>query len=237
MTFKKKYFQKSSIKSLVFISLIFTFSFLGVIYPYFQAQNLEKKKSNINISQIIPNKNVSIQFPKLIWIEAQIQISITSNESGHVNIAINDNYANIYFNKINETKILSGSNQTDTFLLKTQPKIQTFPGLYQFNVSINGLFEYTQSYEAILGLGYILMFILIGAFGIPFVYIIYKNIKKKDTSYVTPTETISYQSAEGVPAGKIKCPKCGSHIPEGLSFCPECGERIPEFLRFNPSSI
>ena len=210
MMFKKKNFDKSSIKGLVFISLIFIFSFLGLIYPYFQAQNLEKKDSNINISQVIPNKNVSIQFPKLIWIEAQIQISITSNESGQINIAINDNYANVYFNKINETKTLSGNNQTDTFLLKTQPKTSTFPGLYQLNISINGLFEYSQSYESILGLGYILMFILIAGFGIPFIYIIYKRVKMKQPSSISASEPISYQSSEGVPAGKIKCPKCGN---------------------------
>ena len=56
--------------------------------------------------------------------------------------------------------------------------------------------------------------------------------------------TMSVGSATGsgsmgganLPAGKIRCPKCGRIIDEGLSFCPECGDRIPEFLQFGPTS-
>jgi hypothetical protein len=213
------------------------FSFIGInsLSPREQVPN--NNNQDISISQALANKTVSYQFPDLIWIEAQIEISITSNESGQVYIVISDNYANIYFNIVNETKTLTGNNQTDTFILKTQPKIQTLPGIYQFTITIGGLFNYTQTYESILGMGYILMFILIAAFAISLIVIIFKKSKISETvDYVTPSEPTTYESAEGLPAGKIKCPKCGSKIPEGLTFCPECEERIPEFLRYNASS-
>ncbi|TFF95573.1 MAG: zinc ribbon domain-containing protein [Promethearchaeota archaeon] len=41
------------------------------------------------------------------------------------------------------------------------------------------------------------------------------------------SETVSYEETEGLPANKIRCPKCNKAIPEGLTFCPECGARIP----------
>ncbi|MBD3211198.1 MAG: zinc-ribbon domain-containing protein [Candidatus Lokiarchaeota archaeon] len=229
--------RKTHLNIFIFILSLLIFSFIGLSSLSLQNQVHYKNNQDISISQELANKTVNCQFPDLIWIEAQIEISITSNESGQVNILLNDNYANAYFNIVNETKTLTGNNQTDTFLLKTQPKIQTLPGVYEFTLTIAGLFDYTQTYESILGMGYILMFILIAAFGIPLIVIIFKKRKTSETvEYLTPSEPTSYENAEGLPAGKIKCPKCGSQIPEGLTFCPECGERIPEFLRYNASS-
>lgn len=232
---KKEFPCKYHCKHILLISIIllsFTMGFLCLNFPNNYSNT---KKSTIKPSQSA-NYSVECIFPKLFWLEAQIEINIISNESGLINIAIRENHLFPYFNEVNQTEILSRGNQTNTFILKTQPKIQTFPGVYEFIITINGLFDFSQSHSSLLGMGYLLLFILIGFFGIPSAIIIFKKVKISETSYVTPSEPVSYSDAQGLPAGKIKCPKCGRNIPEGLVFCPECGERIPEFMRYNPSS-
>jgi len=235
MMIKKEFPCKYHYIHIILISIILVSSIMGILYLNFPKNYSNTKKSTIKPSQS-SNYSVECTFPKLFWLEAQIEINIISNESGQINIAIREDHLFPYFDEVNQSKILSGGNQTNKFILKTQPKIQTFPGVYEFIITINGLFEFSQSYSSILGMGYLLLFILIGVFGIPSAIIILKKVKTSESKYVTPSESVSYSDAQGLPAGKIKCPKCGKNIPEGLVFCPECGERIPEFMRYNPSS-
>jgi len=221
----------------LFITLIFLSSFVSYFISsnnFIGYGNYNTQNQDIKISQGMNNHSVNYIFPKIIWIECQVEITIKSNQSGEINIFMDDFGSNDTFDAINQNFTLVGYNQSQTFIIKTQAKLSTFPGKYNFILSISGLFYEIVLFESILVMGYILMFLFIGVIGIPFTIILIKKFKtKEDVSKKPIPHTKSYETIEGLTAKKIMCPKCQEIIPEGLSLCPECGDRIPEFLRYS----
>jgi hypothetical protein len=160
---------------------------------------------------------------------------ITANESGIINCEFKDSNNGKYFTSVNLTLSLTGNNESQNLRLTFHPHLTTLPGKYNFNLNITGFYNYSENFEIILGMGYIIMLIIIMIFGIGIILIL---VKKKDSisviSITSPSEeTIPSEQAQ-IPSRKIQCPECKIFIKEGLTFCPECGIRIPEFLRYNP---
>ncbi|MBY9007366.1 MAG: hypothetical protein KGD63_11480 [Candidatus Lokiarchaeota archaeon] len=233
-------FKNKKILTLFLISMLFTIVTSSCINSIFSANNQKKNINNINIKQSqTVNYTVDFSFPNIFWFECQIEITFYTNQSGTINVVIDDVGATNNFNTMTQSLNLT-ENSTQTFIVKIQPKLLTFPGQYQFSIDINGLFTFNQSFGSILGLGYITGVLLFGLFCIPLIYIIIRKPKSKDNiSSTTETKSLEkqYEKIEGLPSKKIMCSSCQEIIPEGLSICPECGERIPEFLRYsNPSN-
>ncbi len=218
----------------IFILIIVTFSSYSNIY-----KNINIKLHNTNIkSAQLGTHTIEISTPNIFWFDCQIKIITHSNQTGILNIFIDDIGSLDNFNSIIKSLNLI-ENITQTFIINIQPKLLVFPGQYQFTLNISGLFTVNQSFESILGLGYITGLLLFGLFSIPLIYIIIKKLKFGN-KISSPEKFVStekqYEKVEGLPAKKIMCSNCQEIIPEGLSICPECGERIPEFLRYsNPS--
>ncbi|MFX0059238.1 MAG: zinc ribbon domain-containing protein [Candidatus Hodarchaeota archaeon] len=195
------------------------------------------EKEYINISQVDGNFSIESFFPKLIWLEGQLRLNISSNQTGQIYCSLNELSGNAGFSNVNETINLIGNNVSQTFVLRTKPSFLTFPGIYRFDLNITGLYTYNESFEIVLAMGYSLLTIISIAFTIGLIMIIYKHksaTKLKSTSKVIEAGTLGTSS--GI-SGKIKCPECNKIIDEGLTFCPECGARIPEFLRYNPTGM
>ncbi|MBD3198189.1 MAG: hypothetical protein GF317_24275 [Candidatus Lokiarchaeota archaeon] len=225
---------------MLFIFSMFTV-FLVSFNPSFQVSQFKENEgfisNDLRSSQNGANFSVNIAPPKFIWLEAQFKVYIKSNQSGSIHISLEESLTQTLFSKTNQTFTLVSSNETQSFTVRIAPKLLTLPGPYFFNLNINGIISFNQTYYSILGMGYLMMFIMIGILAILFIVILARSEKSGgNKSYISPTEPESYESIEGLPSGKIQCPKCRNVIPEGLSFCPECGERIPEFLRYNPDS-
>lgn len=171
-----------------------------------------------------------------VWIEGSLSLFINSNQSGLIICEFKDSNNGKYFTQVNRIVNLTGFNQSQTILLIFQLYILTFPGKYHFTLNISGSYNYTENFELILGMGYIVLILILMTFGISLIIILVKKkgsklIKQVSTS---PDTSIISESRE-VPSRKIQCPECKKLIDEGLAFCPECGSRIPEFLRFNPN--
>ena len=237
--------KKKSNSCLLSSSLIFTIIFIIFIQSYFLFSITKDAKNynqnlDIRVSQGSVNLTRQYLFPEIIWLECQVELKITSNQSGQINIVLDNIGTESYFNTLTQNINITGNNQTQSIILKLQPKINTLPGRYQFVLNITGLFTDNQDFQSILGMGYIMMILYIGLFFIPLVFILIRKFEPKEdliTSTSKPPDTKVYETIEGLPSKKIMCPTCQEIIPEGLPICPECGERIPEFLRYSNPSI
>lgn len=192
--------------------------------------------SELKTSQAL-NFTVTSNLHKLIWIEGQLNLILTANETGLITCEFKDSNNGNYFTQVNKIVNLTGSNEAQAIRLKFYPHLTTLPGKYNITLNITGFYNYTENFDLILGMGYIILISVLTIFGIGLIIIF---VKKKDLKTVKPisvsTEESIVSELEEVPIRKIQCPECKKLIDEGLAFCPECGSRIPEFLRFNPNS-
>ena len=231
---KKECFQLAIVLFLVLQSTCF---FCIVSCNFNLKSNLTKRSlSNLSLNQGT-NFTVQSSLHELIWIEGRITLRITSNQSGLITCQLQDSKNGKYFTTVNKVVNLTGSNETHTILLITNPHITTLPGKYNLTLNISGLHNYSENFEVILGMGYIFLILIVSIFVISLVLILVKTKKGKEAkpAFSAASEPAP-SSLREIPSNKIKCPECKRLIDEGLSFCPECGGRIPDFLRFNPNS-
>ncbi|MFX0155369.1 MAG: hypothetical protein ACFE9Q_12675 [Candidatus Hodarchaeota archaeon] len=227
---KKKSFALT-ILLLVFIFPTFSISF-SQNHPIIS--NFNTKYFSPKINQV-SNFTVLSDIYKLIWIEGQLTLTLTANESGIIFCEFKDSNNGKYFSQINKTISLTGNNESQTFRLIFYPHLTTLPGRYNFILNINGIYNYSENFDIILGMGYIFLILIISIFGIGLVLILVKrkeSLIKKPVS--APTEVETSSELDQVTSREINCPDCKMLIEEGLAFCPECGSRIPEFLRYRP---
>ncbi|MFX1355875.1 MAG: zinc ribbon domain-containing protein [Promethearchaeota archaeon] len=205
-------------------------------YNHFLSENIEI--DHLKLSQTNGNSSIETFLPRLAWLEVQVKLNISSNESGQIFCYLNEFPDNSRFYGVNQSVDLIGSNVSQTIHLIARPSFLTFPGIYRFELNITGIQTYNENFEVIFVLGYSILTIISISFFICLIIILIKHrktVKSKSTSQVVgATETIESTS---VIKGKIKCPECRKSIDEGLTFCPECGARIPEFLRYNPPGM
>jgi hypothetical protein len=234
--------DKKQVYSLLLIVII-------VILPIFSLNfmittNFEKLKKNDDLvnnrlkkSQIPDNFTVRTTLHKLIWIEGHLTLYLTAEESGMISCEFEDSKDGILFTTINEVINLTGNSEMQTIQLIFRPLITTLPGNYNFTLNITGYYEYSENFEIILGMGYVIFILIVIIFGTGIIIILAKKggTKVVDSVIVVPDDSVQPVSGE-IPISKISCPECKKLINEGLTFCPECGSRIPEFLRFNPNS-
>ncbi|MBA7605513.1 hypothetical protein ES703_12646 [subsurface metagenome] len=230
----KKCFSHSILIMVFFLSLISLNCFeLFQFNKDFSSDNIS---SELKTSQAL-NFTVTSNLHKLIWIEGQLNLILTANETGLITCEFKDSNNGNYFTQVNKIVNLTGSNEAQAIRLKFYPHLTTLPGKYNITLNITGFYNYTENFDLILGMGYIILISVLTIFGIGLIIIF---VKKKDLKTVKPisvsTEESIVSELEEVPIRKIQCPECKKLIDEGLAFCPECGSRIPEFLRFNPNS-
>lgn len=190
--------------------------------------------SYVRLNQV-SNFTVTCNVNKIIWIEGVVDLLITANQSGIIICELIDSNGGKYFTPVTRSITLAGNNQSQNLRLTFNPLFTTFPGRYNINLRISGLFIYNEDFEVILGLGYILLLLIVSIFGIGIILILKKKVEvisKKPTSTIYETERTELVE---VPSKKIACPECKKLIEEGLVFCSKCGVRIPEFLRYNPN--
>jgi hypothetical protein len=189
------------------------------------------ENDQIRLSQTLVNFTVESDYTRLIWLEFQVTLKITSNVSGLISCYIASIDLAESFTMQNNSAILIGNNTTQSIILRSFPSFFTMPGIYKLALNITGVIEYNESLKVSLGCGFISMVALIGSL-ILVICIVF--IKRKNA--VDKKEKELYEESDKVKKpllpNKIKCPKCNEIIDEGLIFCPECGERIPEFLRY-----
>ncbi len=197
----------------------------------------ERSLSNLNLNQGSNNFTVQSSLHELIWIEGRLTLRINSNQSGLITCQLQDSKNGKYFTTVNKVVNLTDNNETHIIRLITKPHITTLPGKYNLTLNISGLHNYSENFEVILGMGYIVLILIVSIFVIGLVLILVKTKKGKEAkpAFSAASEPAP-SSLREIPSNKIKCPECKRLIDEGLSFCPECGGRIPEFLRFNPNS-
>ncbi|MFX1572541.1 MAG: hypothetical protein ACFFB0_07320 [Promethearchaeota archaeon] len=232
----KKGFFTACIISLFFFSYLYFFAVMNSKYfKDFKKYNFTI--SELNISQGTDNHSIECKLNKLAWIEVQLILKITSNQSGQVSCEFMDFKGGKYFKSVGKSINLNGNNETQTVRLFSRPSILTFPGKYNFSLNISGLFSYNKDFEIIFGMGYITLILFSSILGIGLILILIKKSESKGIKTATPTPK-EYSLAEiaEIVNNKITCPECKKVINEGLAFCPECGSRIPEFMRFNPNS-
>ncbi len=230
----KKCFSHAILIMVFFLSLISLNCFeLFQFNKDFSSDNIS---SELKTSQAL-NFTVTSNLHKLIWIEGQLNLILTANETGLITCEFKDSNNGNYFTQVNKIVNLTGSNEAQAIRLKFYPHLTTLPGKYNITLNITGFYNYTENFDLILGMGYIILISVLTIFGIGLIIIF---VKKKDLKTVKPisvsTEESIVSELEEVPIRKIQCPECKKLIDEGLAFCPECGSRIPEFLRFNPNS-
>ena len=189
--------------------------------------------SNPKLNQAL-NFTIISYVDRVIWIEGVVDLIVTANESGIINCELIDSNSGKYFTTVSRTFILIGNNQSQNLRITYNPLITTLPGKYNINLTITGLYTYTENFEVILGMGYIILLFILGIFIIGLILILRKKIevKSKKPTISLLEEPKSSEIIEGT-SKKISCPECRKLIDEGLAFCPECGIRIPEFLRYN----
>lgn len=198
--------------------------------------NYKNIASNLNTNQA-NNFSVTSTLHQLIWIEGRLSLILNSNESGLINCEFKDSNNGKYFTQVNKIVNLSVSNQAQAIQLIFHPHLTTLPGKYNFTLNITGSYNYTENFEFILGMGYIILILILIIFTIGLIIILMKKTGVKILKPISvSTETSNPSELSQVPSSKILCPECKKLIDEGLTFCPECGGRIPEFLRFNPDS-
>ncbi|MHA1438266.1 MAG: zinc ribbon domain-containing protein [Promethearchaeota archaeon] len=207
------------------------------------SKNQKTRKKNQIILTQEGNSSIDIEanFPKLIWIEGQLIIKITSNLTGYIKCIFTDSQEGEFFTSALEKKKLYGQGITQTFRIISKPFITTFPGQYKFNLLIyyinsdeknaDEIEVYNEDFDIILGMGYFTLFSFIIIFSTALIMIL---TKREEIEEIKPASGIL--GGGQISPGKIKCPKCQKLIDEGLTFCPECGERIPSFLQFNSES-
>ena len=230
-----KYFYSLVLFFLV-ISLFVCISYVSFTHIWMFNNYNKDEFSNIRLAQENGNFSVTYDSPKLIWIECQVSLNITSNRNGNISIRLQDSSGGNYFSVDSELLELDGTNQSNTVLLRSQPQLFTLPGNYEFSLDISGALNYNDSFSVILGMGYLILLLvyLVVLIAIPIIL----TRKVEEETYIPSSEAISTPVTEtdaSAPAGKIKCPECRKEIDEGLTFCPDCGARIPEFLQFSPS--
>ena len=230
------YFCKRKSFALAILSLVFLLPTFSISYPqsHSKINNLNSRNPPLKISQA-SNFTIISNVYKLIWIEGQLTITLTANESGLIFCEFKDSSNGKYFTQINRTIFLTGNNESQTFRLTFYPYLTTFPGRYNFVLIINGIYNYSENFDIILGMGYIVLILIISIFVFGLVLIL---VKKKESLGIKPVSGPSEEEISSeldqVPSRKITCPDCKKLIDEGLAFCPECGVRIPEFLRYRP---
>jgi len=200
---------------------------------FLSLSNRIEDNSKIKTSQAGDNFTVRAFLPKLIWIEAQLNLNITSNETGQITCVFFETSNQGSFNPVNRTVDLLGGNASQMVIIKSKPGFFTFPGVYQFTLNITGQYMYSENFEIIFAMGYSLMILFLIVFIVSLIIIIKRRSKVEEKETVGASSTVSVEDA---PLGKIKCPECHKTINEGLTFCPDCGARIPEFLRYNPNT-
>lgn len=222
--------------SLLLLPYLFIFVIMNSEYfTDFKKSNFNS--SELNICQGSDNYSVECKLDKLAWIEIQLTLKITSNQSGLISCEFSDFKSGKYFKSVSKSVNLNGNNESQTVRLISRPYLLTFPGKYNFSLNINGLFSYNKDFEIIFGMGYIALILISSILGIGLILILIKKTESKviKTASTTLEEYSPAEIAEIV-SNKITCPECKKIINEGLAFCPECGSRIPEFMRFNPDS-
>ncbi|MCK4370534.1 MAG: zinc ribbon domain-containing protein [Candidatus Lokiarchaeota archaeon] len=230
----KKCFSHAILIMVFFLSLISLNCF--ELFQFDKDFSSDNISSELKTSQAL-NFTVTSNLHKLIWIEGQLNLILTANETGLITCEFKDSNNGNYFTQVNKIVNLTGSNEAQAIRLKFYPHLTTLPGKYNITLNITGFYNYTENFDLILGMGYIILISVLTIFGIGLIIIF---VKKKDLKTVKPisvsTEESIVSELEEVPIRKIQCPECKKLIDEGLAFCPECGSRIPEFLRFNPNS-
>jgi hypothetical protein len=202
---------------------------------WFDESQLSSEAATPNTSQLGSNITLNIIKPDLFIIEGRIGINVTSETLGTIFYVLTEESGECYFVRINQTREITEINQTQLIIIRVIPLITTFPGEYHFILNISGLFDYNQSFDMFLGMGYSLFTITLIFIAILSVIAVLN--RRHSDKEITSTTSISSQinlSSQSDVVGIISCPHCKKNIDEGLSFCPECGERIPEFLRYNP---
>jgi hypothetical protein len=187
--------------------------------------------------------SVQTRFSEILWIQGELEINLETNTSGTLSVTFSEVSGDNYFLAITETYSLL-DNTTQSFQLLVTPKILTLPGEYSFNLTLSILnseneeiLKYNETFETILGMGYLVIMIFFPLLVVALIIVGIKTkkpIKKSELSEGS-TEKEYVDTTGTPPPGKIKCPTCYKIINEGLAFCPECGNRIPEFLQRNPN--
>lgn len=233
----------SGIKSkYLILVLFFLIPFISNVYLTIENNNSTiyyKREGNLEIrpSQLGDNFTINSFFPKILWIEGQLILNISSNQTGQIYCQFSEVTGRAGFSNVNLSVDLIGNNISQTIKIISRPNILTLPGMYQFVLNITGLHTFSESFEAILIMGYGLLIITSIIIIVSLIIVLTRpgKTKEEELKLATPSEHGSL-SVSTAPAGKIKCPECHKTIDEGLTFCPECGARIPEFLRYNPTS-
>lgn len=198
---------------------------------------MQENQSHIKTSQGIQNFSIDTYLPSLIWLDPQLRLNISINQTGLIQCLFSETNGPIFFSTGNYSLTLVGNNISQIFYLKLIPVITTLPGLYQFSLNITGAFSYNENFEIIYGLGIIPLVLVFSALVIfPIIILVKKSKEIKGVKIEEITYDIKTETPLSSISGKIHCPKCHKAIDEGLTFCPECGERIPEFLRYNALS-
>jgi len=197
----------------------------------------QENQSHIQISQGTQNFTIDTFLPSLIWVDPQLRLNISVNQTGQIQCFFRETPGSQFFSSGNYSLSLIGNNISQIFNLQLIPLITTLPGVYQFSLNITGAFSYNEDFEIVYGLGTIsLVSVFSALIIIPIIILVKKSKVVKDEKMEGKTYTDKSEPTMPSIAGKINCPKCRKTINEGLVFCPECGERIPEFLRYNAPS-
>jgi len=235
--------NKKSICSCVFIIFIVFVPLICVSSLYeSQFQKINNRNNiiedNLKTSQISDEFNVVSYLHKIIWVEGHLTLTLTANESGSITCDFRDALNGNYFTIINEVVDLAGNYTSQEIQFVFRPHITTLPGSYNFTLNIEGLYDYSETFQLILGMGYVILLLILTIFSIGVIIILVKKKGSESTkeSILSVPEDSIPSDGESIPINKITCPDCKKLINEGLTFCPECGARIPEFLRFNPNS-
>ncbi|MEE9376418.1 MAG: zinc ribbon domain-containing protein [Candidatus Lokiarchaeia archaeon] len=230
----KKCFRYTIFLTMLFLPIISLNCFES--FNFDKNINYNKISSKLNTNQV-NNFSVTSNLHKLVWIEGRLNLFLISNESGLINCELKDSNNGKYFTQVNMIINLTGLNRIQVIRLIFNPHLTTLPGRYNFTLNITGFYNYTENFELILGMGYIILILVLMIFGIGLIIILMKKNEGIITKPVSvSTEGLIPSELTEAPVNKIQCPECKRLIDEGLAFCPECGSRIPEFLRFNPNS-
>lgn len=209
----KKCFSHAILIMIFFLSIISLNCFeLFQFNKDFSSDNIS---SDLKTNQAL-NFTVTSSLHKLIWIEGQLNLILTANETGLITCELKDSNNGNYFAQVNKVINLSGSNEVQSIRLTFYPHLTTLPGKYNFTLNITGFYNYTDNFDLILGMGYIVLSSVLLIFGIGLIIII---VKKKEVTVEKPistttTETIASELEE-VPIRKIQCPECKRLIDEG----------------------
>ena len=219
------------------------FPLIGSVWA--QHETLEDNK----ISEISPAQgseadsiSVRVSRPQFIWISGYVKIIYSSELQGRLIYSLSEEEGRI--GTQDDYRSLDGDGISRTITLALEPKYTALPGRYVLQVRLyyrdqensDTVTIYEQDFEMIVGLGYLFGILTLIAFLTALIVILTSKFGEEELEPEKISEKESEKLMEGVPAGKIKCPKCKELIREGLSFCPECGSRIPEFLQYNPNN-